>query len=79
MVSIACRGATPRNAHAATQERAKLIASGSGGTGLQLSPATRLGYFFRIDYEGKDFPVGVNDVTRVYGVVAPGSRAKRRC
>jgi hypothetical protein len=42
--------------------------------GMQLSPGERPGYFFRIDYEGKDFPVGANDVTRVYGVVAPGSR-----
>ncbi|HEX7941589.1 MAG TPA: hypothetical protein VF488_07270, partial [Gemmatimonadaceae bacterium] len=43
--------------------------------GMQLSPGDRPGYFFRIDYEGKDFPVGANVVTRVYGVVAPGSRA----
>jgi hypothetical protein len=57
-----------------------LVVAGKYGTaadfaGMQLSPGSRPGYVFRLEYEGQDFPVGANDVTRVYGVVAPGSRA----
>jgi hypothetical protein len=62
------------------EKQPTVVATGKYGTaadfaGTTLSPGDRPGYFFRFEFEGKDFPVGANDVTRIYGVVAPGSRA----
>jgi hypothetical protein len=73
-------GSPATSASSSDAKQPTLVVAAKYGTaadfsGMQLSPGSRPGYFFRIDYEGKDFPVGANDVTRVYGVVAPGSRA----
>jgi hypothetical protein len=59
-----------------------LVAVASFGTSSQLAdgplpPPARDGYFFRVVFDGAGFPAGENDVTRIFGVMADGSKVQR--